>query len=278
MQQSVPPILNNWFGRHRAVTVALAWLAGAVAGCGEVAIAPPPATKPNAGAKLTLACPDPALADALAPMLASWEARTGARVTVLRQGMAPADDADLGVVAAGELGVWAEDGKLTSLPGKLRDNRHPVQWFGFLAAADRQVSWGAKTFAVPLTGDGVVLGYRADRLGDPAARAAFTAQSPTKRELTPPATWDELAEVALFFAARDKRPSLPPLPVGDEARLDLLCRVAASFDRPAYGDKDLEGRNQDAELLAFQFGVQTGRPRLDAPGFQAAAGWVAGLH
>ena len=60
--------------------------------------------------------------------------------------------------------------------------------------------------------------------------------------------------------------------------MSVVARVASSLDRPALSDKDLDGPNKDAERLAFLFAVKDGAPRLRAPGFTAAAEWLAGLH
>ncbi|MFM8273081.1 MAG: extracellular solute-binding protein [Gemmata sp.] len=253
---------------------AMAAGACALGGC-DTAV-PPPVPKPHDGVSLTLSCPDAAFADAIAPMVRAWGVRTGATVTLSREPMAPADAADLGVIPTGHLGAWAEPGHLAEVPAKLRAGDHPIQWFGFLTAyGDRLVEWGARTRAVPLTGDGHVLVYRADRFADKAAAAEFVARF--RRPLAPPATWEEFAQVAEFFAARDKRPSLPPLPADPGRAFDLLSRVAASLDRPALTDKDLDVA-KDPERLAFHFTTRTGEPRLRADGFRAAADLLADLR
>ncbi len=269
MQQSVTPIPRNRYKLHTLTTLAvlLALVAGlsALGGCGAD---PPPTTttKVHDGVNLTLSCPDAAFHDAIAPMVRSWEARTGAKVSLTRDAMTPQDATDLAVIPAGHLGAWAEPGHLAALPARFRAGDHPIRWFELLTAySDRLVEWGALTQAVPLTGDGYVLVYRADRL------AEFTRPGP-------PATWEQFAEVAEFFAKRDKKPSLPPLPADSERMFDLFSRVASSMDRLALSDKDLDDPNKDRERLAFQFVVATGAPRLQSPGFEAAAKWFAHLH
>lgn len=268
MQHPLPSIRRN---RNGLTTVGATVLA-ALVGCGGPA-APPPPPKPHAGVALTLSCPDPAVADAIDPVVRSWAGRTGAAVTVSR---APADPTDLAVIPAADLGAWAEGGKLAPVPARLRAADHPFRWADLLPAyADRLVGWGGEAFAVPLTGDGVVLAYRADRFADPAATADFAKKH--GRPLAPPATWEQFAEVAAFFAGRDGSASLPPLPADPGRRLDLFARVASSFARPALSDKDLDARNADPELLAFQFELRTGKPRVNSSGFRLAAEWFAGL-
>lgn len=270
MQQSLLPILVNG-RRFRALTIIAVLTAVTLhGGCDTAATTPTPtrAPKPNDGVKLTLSCPDAAFAEAIEPMVRSWEARTGAAVTLSRDTMKPDDATDLAVIPVSALGAWAEPGQLAPLPPRLRNQVSEL----LPPYAERLAAWGDQTQAVPLTGDGVVLVYRADRFADPPTAAAFLARA--KRPLAPPTTWDQFAAVAAFFAERDKRPSLPPLPA-DPARLfDLVSRVAANSDRAALSDKDLAERVKDEELLAFHFSVKTGKPRLQSPGFTAAARWL----
>ncbi len=281
MQHPVRPIPDT---RPRAVALvvaaSLALGAGllALVGCDEVrtnANAPP---KPFDGRKLTLSCPDAAVADAVAPMAKAWAVRTGAEVVVRRGAMTPADDSDIGIIPAGHLGEWGEPGLLTPVPVKLRASDNPFQWFGLLPAyGERLVEWGGQTLAVPLTGDGFVLVYRADRLADATAAAEFAKQGRPPPAV--PVTWEEFAGVAAGFAALDKKPSLPPLPADPERAFDLLGRVASSIDREALNDIQLAaraGRNRDA--IAFHFSVVTGKSRLKTDGFRLAAEWLAGLY
>lgn len=275
MQQALLPILVNGrrFHAPTITTLLIAFAASAAGGCDPAtpSSAPSRAPKPNDGVKLTLSCPDAAFAEAIEPMVRSWEARTGAAVALSREPMKPDDATDLAVIPAGALGAWAEPGQLAPLPPRLRNQVSDL----LPPYAERLAAWGDQTQAVPLTGDGVVLVFRADRFADPATAAEFQARA--KRPLAPPATWDQFAAVAAFFAERDKKPSLPPLPA-DPARLfDLVSRVAASSDRAALSDKDLAERVKDEELLAFHFSVKTGKPRLQSPGFAAAAKWLNAL-
>ncbi|MBN9118127.1 MAG: extracellular solute-binding protein [Planctomycetes bacterium] len=233
--------------------------------------------KPFDGRALTLSCPDAAMADAVTPMVRAWEARTGATVTVHRGPMNPSDAADVGIIPSGELGAWAEPGHLSAVPAKLRSDA-AFQWTGLLPAyGERLVEWGGQTLAVPLTGDGYVLVYRADRFAEKSAADAFFARH--TRPLAAPSTWEEFADVAALFAGLDKRPSLPPLPSDPERLFDLLSRVAASFDRSALNDFQLAAQTaKDREALAFQFAVTTGKPRLQSSGYVNAADWLARLR
>ncbi|QJW95743.1 hypothetical protein FTUN_3297 [Frigoriglobus tundricola] len=277
MQHPVPLILHRRRGLASAaasVAVVLGVALLTVIGCGEAAI-PQNLLKPFDGKKLTLSCPDAAFADALGPMVKAWAKRSGAEVVVRREPMTPEDESDIGLIPAGQLGRWGEPGLLVPVPPKLRANDNPFQWFGLLSAyGERLVEWGGQTLAVPLTGDGSVIVYRADRLTDTAVAAEYHKLSPNA---TAPATWEEFAALAAAFAAVDKKPSLPPLPTDPERMFDLFGRVAASIDREKLDDVQLASRT-DRDAIAFYFSVTTGKPRLTSDGFLEAAKWFAGLQ
>jgi ABC-type glycerol-3-phosphate transport system substrate-binding protein len=280
MQYSLRPIPHN---RHKLIgtTAGLVLVGAALAllvGCGD---APPTDStqpkKPFGGQKLTLRCPDAAMADALTPMVKAWATRTGAEISVAREPMTATDDSDIGVIPSAHLGAWAEPGLLLPVPTKLRAHDNPFQWFALLPAyGERLVEWGGQILAVPLTGDGFVVVYRTDRLTDKTVVAEFQRQC--HRAPSAPATWEEFADLAVILAAVDKKPSLPPLPNDPERLFDLFCRVASSADRAALNDVQHARVANDRDVLAFQFSTATGQPRLQAPGFQEAAKWLARLR
>jgi len=266
---------NSERGARRAAILLL------VGTCALPGCTPPtpaaPAGKPRAGVALTVSCPDARLAGVLRLMARSWAARTGATVELAERPMAPGDATDVAIIPAPELGGWADRGDLAPVPAALKDVGHPFQWNGVLPAyrSEPYAGWGAQVYGLPIAGDGYVVVYRADRFADKAAVDEFRAKH--GRPLAPPATWEDLADAAAFFAARDKAPSLPPLPA-DGARLtDLFFRVAAGFDRAAQreGGKATDAPKGDA--LAFAFRTADGAPRLTEPGFVAAAKWLGEL-
>src|SRR6266540_435125 len=280
MQQPVNPIPHNRY-KPIALTAIGAGVLGfalfALVGCDTPAapVAPP---KPFEKQALTLSCPDAAFAAAVTPVVKAWAARTGAEVVIRREARTPADDTDIGIIPSSHLGEWGEPGLLAPVPAKLRASDNPFQWFGLLPAyGERLVEWGGQTVAVPLAGDGVVLVYRADRLADKTVIAEYA-----KRHGHPPgapATWEEFADLAAVLAAVDGKPSLPPLPANPEQLFDLFSRVASSADREALDDVRLAARTaNDRDAIAFHFSVVTGKPRLQAAGFQEAAKWLARLH
>ena len=248
-------------------------------GCAPETPAPAdgPAPKPLAGAALRVSCPDARLAAHLRPMTRSWAARTGATVELVEVPMSPGDATDVAVLPAADLGGWADRGDLAPVPSALKQAGHPFQWNGLLAVyrSEPYAGWGAQLYGLPLAADGFVLVYRSDRFSDKAAGDEFRAKH--GRPLAPPATWEDLADAAAFFAARDKAPALPPLPT-DPARLaDLFFRVAAGFDRAAEREGGNAADAPKGDALAFAFRTEDGKPRLTEPGFAAAGKWLADL-
>lgn len=264
--------MTTFRSRPEIRTLPLLGLLG-LAGCGPGPAAPSADARPLAGVTVRFHCPDARLAGLLTPLARVWAARTGATLEP-----AAGDGYDVGVVTPAELGRLAAGGELLPVPPALRDPGNPYQWSGVLAAyrAEPLAGWGGRVYGLPLAGAGEVVVYRADRFADEAARKEYAARY--KRPLAPPATWEELAEVAAFFAARDKKPSLPPLPADPARLVGLFSRVAASYDRPAAGEASAgtAGRGE----LGFYDRAEDGRPRLTDPkaGFGRAAGWLAGLR
>jgi multiple sugar transport system substrate-binding protein len=258
MQSRIADCCRTVRGRNATPALifgALAAVAGG-AGCDSAATPPsaPAAKRIFAGVSLTIGCPDPAFAAELRMRAAGWAARTGATVTVAADPAA----ADLAVIPPADLGALAARGDLAPLPDEYTQPSHPLQWNAMLPAYSRTLSgWGGKVVGLPLAGDGAVLVLRADRL--------------TKTDR--PTSWGELAELAAAAHTRDGKPSLAPLPADPTALATTFFRVAASMDRKAVtlgaGGKLGEG------ALGFQFDLSTGRPRLTAPGFVAAAEWLA---
>jgi ABC-type glycerol-3-phosphate transport system substrate-binding protein len=235
-----------------------------------------------AGPTLTMSCPDRRLADILAPMAKVWAARVGGKVEFTATPMAATDQVDVGVMPFAELGEWADRGDLLPIPAALKEPGHPYQWSGVFAVyrGEPYAGWGSQLLSLPLAGDGFALVYRADLLADNPAKIEFQKQ--TRRSLLVPETWDDLADVAAFFSARDKRPSMPLLPTDPARLVNLFSRVAASYDRSALGETAPGGKDKDegpiGESLAFQFHLRDGRPRIDSQSFRTAAGWLADLR
>lgn len=192
-------------------------------------------------------------------------------VTVSADAMKAGDAADLAILPAAELGAWAERGELAPVPFNFRDSGQAYQLSSVLPPfrGEAYAGWGNQSFGLPVAFETSVVVYRADRFLDAATQAEYRTRF--NRALGAPATWEEFADIADFFAARDKKPSLPPL---DQARLDdLFLRVAACLDRPAQAG---DGSGTTASL-GFAFDLDTGRSRLETKGFVEAARWLASL-
>lgn len=249
-----------------------------VAGCGDTA---PPVveSKPYAGVAVTIACPDADLAADLKNRTAAWAAEHGATVTVHARPPADVPSADAAVVPAADLGTFAAAGKLAVLPARVRQADHGSGWIQVNEAYRKSLAgWAGEVVGLPVAADGFVLVYRADRLADPKHRAAFRADPKFgNRDLAPPATWDDVADLAGYFAAADGRPALPPLPADAGRLLTLFSQIAACHDRKALSPTDVTkaGRTGvDEQALGFHFDLATGTPRVAGPGFVAALDWL----
>ncbi|OWK38728.1 extracellular solute-binding protein [Fimbriiglobus ruber] len=246
-------------------------------GCGG-ATAPPPAAggadKPFAGVTLTATCPDETFARELTARCAAWAGRTGAKVVVESKPRADAGRGDVVVIRPTEIGAFAAKGDLLPLPSSYQGSGHALQWPRIVDIYQKSLSgWAGEVVALPLAGDGYVLAYRADRFADNAHRAAF--QQKHARPLAAPATWEEAAEVAAFFADADKKPSLPPVPADPARLLTEYHQVAACYDRAKVaGGAESADPHATERALSFHIQAETGRPRLSAPGFTAAAAWL----
>jgi ABC-type glycerol-3-phosphate transport system substrate-binding protein len=287
MQQPHPAKLISVRRTHLLALITVGVFATAAAilsagGCGPSNTGVPgKEAKPFAGAALKVSCPQTEFAAVITPLTKAWAGRNEAKVEVASEPMASGDTADIGVIPVADLGTWADRGELVPTPTTLRAAGNAYQRQDVIDAyRERLAGWGRQTLALPLAGSGAVIVYRADRLADPPTRAKFADRfgRPPDR----PATWEDFAEWAELFAALDGKPSLAPLPAEPDRLADLFFRVAACYDRPALNDTAVAKRQTDpkfeVEALSFQYRVDTGRPRLDSPGFVAAAGWVARLR
>jgi ABC-type glycerol-3-phosphate transport system substrate-binding protein len=184
--------------------------------------------------------------------------------------MTPGDDTDVGILAVPELGSWASRAELARVPSRLRFADNPYQWTGVLPIFREQLSeWGGQAQAIPLAGDGYVVLYRTDRLAEPKFVEAFAKVH--GRKPAAPATWEDFADLAVQLRATTGQPSLAPMTGSQVA--DLTYRIAACYDRPAVASAQ-PGREG---ILSLLHDVTTGKPRLDAPAFAAAAELLARL-
>ena len=266
------------FTTRRTLTHALA-VAGiclALLGCDSgVPPTPTPGTgkQPFAGASLTLACPDTALAKELLRQATGWSARTGGTVKLATN----ATEADIQIIRPAAVGAMTVRDEFLPIGAAIQATDHPGQWTRTMSVyRERLCGWGGDIRAVPLAGEGYVVVYRADRFDDAATKATYLAKY--ARPLAAPATWEEFADIAEFFA--DRFGTSLPMPNPEPAlALREFHMIAACYDRPAFAISGLSQKSDpthptDTQILSFHHDVETGKPRLTAPSFLAAARWM----
>jgi ABC-type glycerol-3-phosphate transport system substrate-binding protein len=273
---NTPPLdESSQKGRTRTLVsrgiVRLLLLSGLLAGggcSGEIELPTPATERRWEGVELILRCPDASWRTALEPLVQSWAFRMGATVHWRDEAMRPGDDTDIAVLPAAELGSWADQGELSRVPVAFRQSGHPFQWTNVLLPyREYLIEWGGQAQALPLAGDAFLIVLRRDQLENATVRA--THERLWKRTPTPPATWEEFAELAITLTQVSGQPCLPPWQ-GPEL-VDIFFRVAACYDRPALTDTD------KVQSTPFFFDPQTAAPRLQAPAFGQAARWLASL-
>ena len=249
MQQIYLARLPN-FVRAGLAALALGALLINTTGCRErpTTIDPIP-PQPFAGVVLTVAVADPADRELVRQLGRSWATRNGAEVRVPDTFDGTTD---IAIIPPADLPKWAEAGRLAEVPAALQDPTHPYRWDDLLRPyAVRLTTWGDRTFAVPVLGEGMVLVYRKD---------AFDGQG--NHPANPLATWDDLAAAARALGPN----SLPPLPDDPDRLLAEFFTAAASYDRTAVGRLGAGGLLRE-DFFTFQFDPTTGDPRLDARAF-----------
>jgi multiple sugar transport system substrate-binding protein len=245
-----------------------------ISGCGDDSRYSSQPSNAFTGVSLKLHCPDKGFAEVISPTARSWADRTGAKIAIKIEPMSLGDDADIGIIDASELGIWAVRDALTQVPVGLRSPDHPFQWMGLLPAYREQlIVWGGQAQAIPLSGDGFLILYRSDRLKETKFIDEFHKQY--ARNPVAPTTWDEFAAIAGIFASIDGKPSLPPLSNSELA--SLFFRIAACHDRRLQIESPNARVSGGLDALSFQFNLTNGKPRLNAPSFLAAANWIADL-
>lgn len=248
-------------------------------GCDQApSLLDPPAVLPFAGQEVRLVCPDPWLRDQMVPYTRVWSSQSGAQLTLLEH--FPADDGwDGAVVSPIELTARAE--QLASVPASLRSVNHPYAWGGILPVyRDKLLRWDEQPLALPILGEAQVLVYRQDLWTDAQHQQNFKDQY--RRELTPPQTWEDVAELAYYFTAARQRPALPPLPTQATALEQAFFTVAVPYDRQERRTSSLAGLSANLaearELLSFHYDLNTLKPRLSQPAFVHALEWFQSVY
>jgi multiple sugar transport system substrate-binding protein len=243
------------------------------------------------GLVLKVACPEWAPVNIIAAQAKVWGFQTGARVDIVPIATtgekADYPSADLWLIPAVELAHWAAAGQLREVPSEYLNPDGPYAWRDLLPLyRNKLLLWNQRVFALPCLGEAPLCYYRQDIFLDAGHLAAYEAKF--GRTLRPPATWDDLVDIAEFFRERlstargaeargsdargaDATPlaGLAPLPANDEG-LDLeFYSIAAPFDRRAIGEDERQ-RPPVEEMFSFHYDLESGEPRIERPAFVEA--------
>jgi multiple sugar transport system substrate-binding protein len=240
----------------------------------------PPRPEPMRGQVLRVACPaperkpasgEPGREDPAGLVRAygqAWASRHSATLDVQQHDSTkelPAT-ADVWVLRPAELSREAAAGRLLPLPESFTGHDTPFAWSDLLPDyRSPLLAWGQTTCAVPLAGEAPLCCYRLDRFSDREAAAAYRKRF--GRDLAPPRTWEQFADIAEFFRDRDGQPSLPPLPADDRGLDRLFWTVAASCARRAVPIDEAAGETHLDDVFSFYYDLNKGTPRIDGPGF-----------
>jgi multiple sugar transport system substrate-binding protein len=201
---------------------------------------------------------DDAIAEAVRPLKAEWQARTGGSFEV--RTITPDDFAalqtlpdDAVIFPSGQLGFLAERGLIAPLSADVLKTEE-LRWRDVFEVLQlREAVWGTQTEAVPFGSPLLVCWYRPDLL--------------EKFGRKPPTTWAEYQQLAEFFNARENlgdavlsaeaswAGTLEPRAPGWAGRL-LLARAAAY------------AKHRDSYSTFFD--IETMQPLIDGPPFVRA--------
>ena len=137
--------------------------------------------------------------------------------------------------------------------------------------------WGEESFGVLNDADGQVLYYRSDVLNDPEHQAAFEAEKGYPLP-APPATWQQLLDVAQYFNGKnwdgnDDEPDsgmVLHLKVGEQGHYHFQSLSASFAITP--GDKVDQYRN------VYWFDPTDMKPLINSPGHVKALEFLQALH
>lgn len=249
-------------------------LASVIAGCARpTQVDTEPAPLLFEGQVVTIVSPGEPVTGLLNRYALAWARKVGARVEILPvpgDGDLPAvQDASAWIIRPAEMPRWAADGKLTPVPAEYKATGGSYNWSGLLPLyREKLLRWAGEAYALPLLGDAPLCFFRADLFADARHQEAFKEKY--RRDLVPPRTWHDVADIAEYFYSNrtpaKAAPSLPPLPAGAEELDYAFHAVAAPCTRRAIHQD--EGRPvSDEELFSYHYNCKTGKPRIDHPGF-----------
>lgn len=248
----------------RCFACSLFFSAVLAAGCSEPA---PPAPPPYQRVRLVVACPDDRAESIVREYARTWAVHQEADLATVpyKDATGPGEfSADIWLVAPSQLPRYAAAQLLRPLPGYFRE-RASYDWVDLLPQYREQLLvWNRELYGVPIVGEAPVCFYRSDLFAEPANQADFKKKH--GRPLGPPTTWEEVANVAEFFAARGG-PSLPALPVNDDDLDRLFYTLASSYGQVATTGNEADASAQRDEAFSFHYDLKIGRVRIAEPAF-----------
>ena len=178
---------------------------------------------------------------------------------------------DVWIIPPARMPHFAAAEKLQPVPSDITTDDPAYAWDDILPLyRSKLLVWDGKVRALPFLSGTLLCYYREDLLKDPENQANFKRKH--GRDLSPPATWEELLDMAEFFH-NQKRPGVdhacPSLPAVDEANDALdqqFYALAVSYARRAIV-ADASGRGFGDEVFSFHYDLRSGQPRIDQPGF-----------
>jgi multiple sugar transport system substrate-binding protein len=235
-----------------------------------------PQAKTPAKPGISVSCSQGQATEILKRFAPSFQAATDIAVQIKSRsiGEPAAPEADLWVIEPAEMPQWAASDKLQPVPDEMRASGGEYSWKSLLPAyRSKLLVWDKEVFAVPLADEPIFCFWRTDLLSDVKNRAAFKAKF--GRDLTPPATWQDVERIAQFFQGQPRpglaRPcaSLTALPKDDDGLDRAFYLIAAPFVRQAIRE-DHVADTSPRLLFSFHYDVETGKPLLHTAGFRAA--------
>jgi multiple sugar transport system substrate-binding protein len=247
---------------------------GILAGCNRpVAVETETPLPPYAGQLVKIASSSETITSLIKRYSPGWANKAGASVEIVA---APKDgdlariaDASVWIIRPAEMPRLAAAGLLTPLPSAYKAANGPYTWSGLLPLyREKLLRWAGESYALPLLGNAPICFYRADLLADAAHQKAYREKY--HRDLCPPRTWDEFADIAEYFYTNktpgQPQPSLPALPTNVEDLDALFQMVAAPHMRPESYQEEVK-RPSDEELFSHHYHLKTGESRIAHPGF-----------
>jgi ABC-type glycerol-3-phosphate transport system substrate-binding protein len=185
-----------------------------------------------------------------------------------------ADGADIVILRPADVPRLAAQGSLLPVPEELTRDGSFFEWRALLRHYGTLLcQWEGKAVALPLVGDAQVCFYPA-ALFDEARQKAYRDWQEVKKlspaPLRAPATWDEYARLAEFLRDSLGRPSLPPLPQGEDGVCREFYTIAASHARRAVREDDPAWPGQRQDLFFFHYDESKAQPRIASEGFVEA--------